>query len=73
MHQETADAVSSACYGGPHEFVLLEADVTKPDSVAGAVSGAVDCLGDIDMCWNNAGYQGNAFVYACIHMKLSGS
>lgn len=55
--EETKQKVNEEC-PGKTDILTLQCDVTSVDSVQGVMSQVVEKFGQIDLLWNNAGYQG---------------
>jgi glucose 1-dehydrogenase len=59
-HAETAQKVVDAIQAKGRRAIALRADVSKVDQVRGMVEEAIEKLGRIDVCVNNAGVQREA-------------
>jgi len=67
---ELLEALSAEIEGLGRRAVIAVADVLDPEATRGAVAGAIDELGGLDVLVNNAG--GNSFSIPVAQMRMSG-
>lgn len=67
---ELLEALSAEIEGLGRRAVIAVADVLDPQATRGAVAGAIDELGGLDVLVNNAG--GNSFSIPVAQMRMSG-